>query len=123
MGTHYSIHGSFEGSIKRNWFTVSLPDAVPDKKVVGIQIQNRRDCCQNKLVGTHVYLIDGAEKEIYCGTIGFEGHNMDVNFSFTGACAGPVTGKTLKLLGLTSTTNTFENKPFYSIMNFNEIRL
>merc|ERR1711970_639810 len=71
-----------------SWFKISLPDSVADKNVIGFQIQNRR-------------------WETYCGSIGLEGSLNDVDFMFTGACAGPVTGKTLKLVGPSGIKNPY----------------
>merc|ERR1712179_629609 len=84
---------------ERGWLTVTLPEAVQGQKVLGIQITNRRDCCRQRLINTDVYLVDnGNGAETYCGTIGYEGYELEVNFRFRGACDGPVTGKSLKLL-------------------------
>merc|ERR1712179_605975 len=105
------------------YYVCHLELRCPERNVIGFQIENRRDCCRERLVGTEVFLVDNhSGAQMYCGQIGLEGKFLDVDFMFKGACAGPVTGKTLKLMGWFG-ANVYEHTFFYNIFNFNEVRL
>jgi hypothetical protein len=45
-----------------NWFMIDLGKEVPIKKVV---VYNRKSCCQDRIIGSRVFIQDSTRKEVY----------------------------------------------------------